>query len=65
MMTPPPALLHGGVERARHVDVAEHLQIPRLPPALVVDLVKAASRDGAGVVDQDIDVGMLGGEFVN
>jgi hypothetical protein len=45
--------------------VAKYLQVPRLAPALVIDLVEAAGGNSARIVDQNINVGILGGEFVN
>lgn len=48
--------LHGLVERARQIDVTKNLEIPRLPPAILVCLIKAAGRRCAGVVHQNVDV---------
>ena len=59
MLTMVPALrafIFGHVELAQ-VDVAEHLERPGLLPALQADVGDAAAGDGAGVVDEDVDVG--------
>ena len=64
-MTPFLRSRHQRVEAPRHVDVAEHLEVPGLAPARLVDLRDVAARDRAGIVDQDVDVGALGGKLVD
>ncbi len=54
-----PARFHLRVDRAREVDVAEHLQIPGVTPGRLVDLVDRTARNIAGIVDEDIDVGSI------
>src|ERR1700760_1341288 len=51
------ALAHTPKDNPGEVDEAEDFQIPRLPPGLAVDFGKRPARNGAGIVDQDIDVG--------
>jgi hypothetical protein len=50
------ARLHRRIDRAAHIDVAEHFQVPSLTPPRLVDRLQVASRNGAGIVHQDIDV---------
>ena len=50
------ARLHQGIEGARHVDGAEHLQVPGCAPARLVDIEQRAGGDRAGIVDEDVDV---------
>ncbi len=64
-MTPGLAPGHQRVEAPRHVDVAEHLEVPGLAPARLVDLRDVAAGDRAGVVDQDVGVGAVGREPVD
>ena len=59
------ALGHQRVKAPRHVDVAEHFEVPGLAPALLVDLGDVAARDRAGIVDEKVDVGAFGGELVD
>ena len=65
MMTPFLRCGHQRIEAPRHIDIAEHLQIPSGAPARLVDLRDVAARDGAGIVDQEIGVGTFGGELVD
>jgi hypothetical protein len=51
-------LLHAGEIELRHVDVTHHLEVPRLLPACHGQIEQAAAGDGAGVVDQNRDVGV-------
>jgi hypothetical protein len=39
------------------IDVAEHLEVPGVTPAGLVDRLQVAGRNGAGIVHQDVDVG--------
>jgi hypothetical protein len=50
------ARLHKGIEDARHVHGAEHLQVPGRAPARLVDIKQRAAGDRAGIVDEDVDV---------
>src|SRR5262249_245139 len=56
---------HLRIKATGHVDVAENLEVPGLPPAVLGDRVEIATGDRAGIVDEDVDIGALGGEFVD
>src|SRR5262249_33653206 len=60
-----PALFHQRIKSAAHVDVAEHLEVPGRAPALLVDLDQVAARNGAGVVDENVDAGKRRGDLVD
>ena len=49
-------LFHGRIDRARQVDIAEHLQVPGLAPGVFVHFQEVAAGNGAGVVDEDVEV---------
>ena len=44
-------------DRAREIDVAEHLQVPGIAPDFVAGVVEVAGRVGAGIVDENVDPG--------
>src|SRR5581483_7722702 len=44
---------------AREIDVAEDLEVPGLAPTRLVDLLDGATGNGAGVVDENVDVGKV------
>jgi hypothetical protein len=50
------ACFHRGQDGAGQFHVAEHLEVPTMPPSGAVDPGQGARRNVAGVVDQDIDV---------
>src|SRR5207248_2881876 len=54
--------LHLRVDLTGEVNVAEHFQVPGVPPGRFVDLVDGAARDVAGIIDEDVDVGGFLGE---
>ena len=56
------ARLHERIEGAGHVDGAEHLQIPGRAPSGLVDVEQCAAGNGAGVVDEDVDIRKLLGQ---
>ena len=45
-----------------HIDVPEHLQLPALAPARIVQLVDPSSRHRSGVVDQNVHAAALAGQ---
>src|SRR5262249_9350137 len=53
------------VEAPGHVDVAEHLEIPRGAPARLVDLGDVAAGDCTGIVDENVGVRALRCERVD
>ena len=53
------------IEGAAHVDIAEDLEVPGLAPCRLVDIEQAAAGNGAGIVHQDVDVGIIAGELVD
>ena len=59
------ALLHQRIEGTTHVHIAEDLEVPGLAPGRLVDIEQAAARNGAGIVHQDVDVGIIAGELVD
>ena len=56
---PGPPRLHRRIDHPAERDVAEHLQVPRPPPPLVIDRQQIARRNGAGVVHQDVELARL------
>ncbi len=65
MMTPCLRPAHQRIEAPRHVDVAEHLQIPGGAPPRLVHLGDRAAGNGARIVDQKIGLWTLGRERVD
>jgi hypothetical protein len=47
--------LHGGVDDAGEIDVAEDLELPGMSPGCLVDFFERAAGNVAGVVHQHID----------
>jgi hypothetical protein len=56
--------LHAVVVQTAKVDVAQYLKFPALAPGRLVDRPEIASGNDAGIVDQDVDVTRLFGQFV-
>src|SRR6202035_2402336 len=50
-------LAHHAQIKPRQADIAENFEIPAGAPGRLVDVVERAARNGAGIVDQDVDVG--------
>ena len=53
------ARFHLRVNGARDVDVTEHLELPRMTPCGLIDLVDGAAGNIAGVVDENVDIGRI------
>ena len=56
-MTPLLRCFHVGVNKTGQVDIAKHLQLPGVTPCPLVDLLKRASGNVAGIIDENIDTG--------
>src|SRR5690606_29950036 len=50
------ALLHAGIEQPGHIDIAHDLDFPARPPVIGADLPEIAARNGARVIDEDVDI---------
>jgi hypothetical protein len=57
-----PLRLHQREVGAGQIDVAEDLEVPGLTPACLVDLLDRAAGNGAGIVDEDVDLGKVARE---
>src|SRR5262249_3315564 len=53
------AFFHQRIEGPAHVDIAEHFQVPRPAPRGFVDRQQRAAGDGASVVDENVDCGIV------
>src|SRR5262249_9210984 len=53
------ARFHQPIEGPAHVDIAEHFQVPGPAPRGFVDRKQRAAGDGAGVVDENVDCGIV------
>jgi hypothetical protein len=56
---PVPARFHLRINGAGQIDIAKHLEFPRMAPCGLIDLVDRAAGNIAGVVDENIDVGCI------
>ena len=65
IMTPLPRDFMSGVKSAAHVDVAEHLQVPCLPPTIFGDLLQIRRRDAPALFTSMSMSACPRGEFVN
>jgi len=59
------AFLHRCIEGAAHIDVTEHFKIPGFAPGRLVNIEQRATRNGSGIVHQDINVRIVASELVD